>query len=267
MFSMTQSRSRWRLSNGAQAMWGAETAAFQRGFYRRFVHETAPGSIDEDGAILHFGEGVGIDELCRRRGEGTVEGDKIRLGEQGVQIDILRQHFPARTACAAVGEDVHAEGAGDVRHGLTDAPKADDAQRLPGQFHLRGVPEAEGAAAPPSALVYQRVVMADPVAQLQHQRQRELRHGGGTVGGDVGHGNAPAGTGGTVHGIVARRLNADQTDAGTGIQQPLGDGELVHQHNLAVSNAGNSFVFSVRAVVNGQLAELAERLVAQIAGI
>ena len=51
---------------------GAETAAFQRGFYRRFVHETAPGGVDEDGAILHFGEGVGIDELCRRRGEGTV---------------------------------------------------------------------------------------------------------------------------------------------------------------------------------------------------
>ena len=205
--------------------------------------------------------------LIVRRGEGTVEGDKIRLGEQGVQIDILRQHFPARTACAAVGEDVHAEGAGDVRHGLTDAPEADDAQRLSGQFHLRGVPEAEGAAATPSALVYQRVVMADPVAQLQHQRQRELGYCGGAVGGNVGHGNAPAGAGGTVHGIVARRLNADQTDAGTGIQQPLGDGELVHQHDLTIRNAGDGFVLGVRAVVNGQFAALAERLVAQLAGI
>ena len=174
---------------------------------------------------------------------------------------------PSGTAGAAVGKNIHAKGAGDVRHGLTDAPEADNAQRLPGQLHLRGVPEAEGAAAFPPASMYQRVVMADPVTQLQHQRERKLRHGGGTVGGDVGHGNAPAGAGGTVHGIVARRLNADQTDAGTGIQQPLGDGELVHQHDLTIRNAGNGFVLGVRAVVNGQFAELAERLVAQIAGI
>lgn len=78
------------------------------------------------------------------RGSG---GDKIRLGEQGVQIDILRQCFPARTAGAAVGKNIHAKGAGNVRHGLTDAPEADNAQRFPGQLHLRGVPEAEGAAA------------------------------------------------------------------------------------------------------------------------
>ena len=246
---------------------GAETAAFQRGFYRCFVQQTAPGSIDEDGAILHFGEGVGIDELCRRRGEGTVEGDKIRLGEQGVQIDVPRQCFPFGTAGAAVGKNIHAKGAGDVRHGLTDAPEADNAQRLPGQLHLRGVPEAEGAAAFPPTRMYQHVVVSDPVTQLQHQRERKLRHGGGTVGGDVGHGNAPAGAGGIVHGIVARRLNADQTDAGTGIQQPLGDGELVHQHDLTIRNAGNGFVLGVRAVVNGQFAELAKRLVAQIAGI
>lgn len=77
---------------------GAETAAFQRGFYRRFVHETAPGGVDEDGARLHFREGAGVYQLRCRRGEGAVEGDKIRLGEQGVQIDVPRQRFPARTA-------------------------------------------------------------------------------------------------------------------------------------------------------------------------
>ena len=110
-------------------------------------------------------------------------------------------------------------------------------------------------------------MMADPVAQLQHQRERELRHGGGAVGGNVGHRNAPAGAGGTVHGIVARCLNADQPDARAGGQQLLGDGELVHQHDLAVSDAGNGFFHGVRAVVNGQFAELAERFVAQIAGI
>ena len=246
---------------------GAETAAFQRGFYRRFVHETAPGGVDEDGARLHFREGAGVYQLRCRRGERAVEGDKIRLGEQGVQIDILRQRFPFGTAGAAVGKNIHAKGAGNVRHGLTDAPEADNAQRLPGQLHLRGVPEAEGAAAFPPTRMYQHVVVSDPVTQLQHQRERKLRHGGGTVGGDVGHGNAPAGAGGTVHGIVAGRLNADQTDAGTGIQQPLGDGELVHQHDLTVSDAGNGFVLGVRAVVNGQFAELAKRLVAQIAGI
>ena len=156
-------------------------------------------------------ESIGAHQLRRRRGEGAVEGDEIRLGEQGVQVNVLCQRFPVRTAGAAVGEDVHTEGAGDVRHGLADASEADNAQCLPGKLHLRGIPEAEGAAGFPPTRAYQRVVMADPVAQLQHQRKRELRHGGGAVGGNVGHRNAPAGAGGAVYGIVARRLNCSVT--------------------------------------------------------
>ena len=115
--------------------------------------------------------------------------------------------------------------------------------------------------------VYQRVVVADPVTQLQHQRECELGNGGGAVGGNVGHGDAPAGAGGAVHGVVAGGGNADQTDVWTGGQQPLGDGELVRHHDLAVSDAGDGFVFGVRVAEYGQFAELTERFVTQIAGV
>ena len=66
---------------------GAETAAFQRGLYRRFVHETAPGGVDEDGARLP-GVSAETGGLRVRRHKAT--GKRQRRGQEALRFTVDR---------------------------------------------------------------------------------------------------------------------------------------------------------------------------------
>ena len=105
------------------------------------------------------------------------------------------------------------------------------------------------------------------MAKLQDQRHGELGHGGGAVGGDVGYRDAPPGAGVAVHDVIARGLNADEPDAGTGGENRFGDWNLVHQHDLAVTDAFDGFRFRFGALVEGYLAELADAVIGEVAGV
>ena len=50
-------------------------------------------------------------------------------------------------------------------------------------------------------------------------------------------------------------------------QQIFGDVHLVHQNNLAVADAFDGFFFGIRPVIDGQLTELAQAVVGQVAGV
>ena len=148
-----------------------DDAVLQGGDEGGLIHQSAPGGVDEAGGGLHFGQGIGVDEVAGLVAEGAVEGDEVAAGEQLVQPHIAHAVV---LGGAAVGQDLHVQGPGHPDDLLADVARADDAQGLAVDLCM-GALEVAGEVAPVSP--------GEHVELPAHGRgQVEQQHDGG-----VGH--------------------------------------------------------------------------------
>ena len=120
---------------------------------------------------------------------------------------------------APVSDHAHAQRGSDLCHGPANAAQANDAHRLPREFHQRIAPEAEIRALRPFALAHQATVLAHVQAQLQQQRDGHLRHGIGAVSGHIAHGNAPLPRRFHIHNVHTRGQHADKAQLLRGLDR------------------------------------------------
>ena len=100
------------------------------------VHDSAAGSVDQERAARHLGDGLGIQKVKRLRRERAVGADNVRFPQQ------VAERFRAMHAegfVAAIGNvgivehDVHAKGFRAQRGGGANASDADDTECPPAQ--------------------------------------------------------------------------------------------------------------------------------------
>src|SRR5579883_2940321 len=79
----------------------------------------------------------------------------------------------------------HPHGVRDFTDRSPDASEADDPHGFPGEFHQRRLPEAPVRTSAPLARPYRIGMHPHVVAVLQQEREYELRHGSGSIRGNV----------------------------------------------------------------------------------
>jgi hypothetical protein len=103
------------------------------------VDDPSASHVDEMGRGLHPTECLGVDESLGLLGQRTGEGDKIGLGQEGLELT----HGVHRVRYAATGgriapqpDDAHIEGFGELGEASADLPQADDKERLVAELIL-----------------------------------------------------------------------------------------------------------------------------------
>ena len=69
---------------------GGELAAAQRLDQGAGIDDAAAGGVDQDGALLHAGEGFGVDQVLGLRQRRHVQGDDVGAGQQFLHIHIAK---------------------------------------------------------------------------------------------------------------------------------------------------------------------------------
>ena len=109
-------------------------AVFQRCYECIGVDDRAACGVDQDGGGLHLREFVLADQMPCFRSERDVECQEVGLAQDSVHVGVfnvvLRRELSVLVL--VVGEDPHTEATGAPGDLLTDAAKADDAERGPG---------------------------------------------------------------------------------------------------------------------------------------
>ena len=165
---------------------GLDLAAVETLQQGGLVHVGAPGDIDDDHAVLHLGESLGVhDGLVAA---GSAEDDDVGLGEQLVHGDKAHGLALAALGLGAVdhGEDLGAQGLALVAHHAADAAIADDAHGLAGDLKALGV-----GLLLPLVLPHGVASDGDAAGAGEEQGDGQLRHGvgggpGGVLAGDAG---------------------------------------------------------------------------------
>lgn len=249
---------------------GGEDLAAVEGVGQVLFHDQRPpGAVEQDDAVLHFGDGVPVDEAGVFRGQGTVEGDDVRAGQQLVHGNIPGGLAAQVAGVLVKGQYLHPQRRRDAAGPLADAPVADDAHDLPLQLDERGLPKAPVGAAAPLPVVDALAVAGDVVADLQQQGDGELPHRRGAIGRHIGDRDAPPLCSRHIHHIVPGGQHCDITDRGAGLQDLFGDGDLVGENDLALPDAADDLLgrMGIGAVIHLQAAQSGKGLPAEIAGV
>ena len=111
-------------------------AGLERGDERGLIHQFAARAIDDAHALLHGGQGFGVDDALGLRGEADVQGEIIGGSEELVHGDeadaVFAGHGGGDKGIAA--DDFEAETAGAARYFKPDAAEAEDAECLAAQL-------------------------------------------------------------------------------------------------------------------------------------
>ena len=227
------------------------------------------GVIDEDDAVLHLGDAVLVDHAGVFQRKVAVQRNDVRAGVKLVQSNIFHDRATGVIRIEIVSQHVHAERLGDTRLGLTDASEADDADGLALQLDERIVPIAPVGIRGPLARMDRRAVMADMVADLQQQSNRELTDRCCSIGRHVDDRNALFPCVLIVHNVIARRKNCNQPDIRARINRRAGDRRLIHNDDFRIADAlRDQRGFCIRcAVINGQFSKRLQPFPTQIAGV
>ena len=153
----------------------ADLARGQGGHQRVGVVDLGAGRVQEDDAVAHFGEGVGVDHAGRLRRHRGMHGDHVGLGQQ------LVEGARGVVRVGVVGQDVHAEAAQAPAQGAahrTEPDQADGAAvQLPGPVALVG----NFAVAVDLAFPHVAVGGDDAAGGGEEQGHGELGHGVGVA--------------------------------------------------------------------------------------
>ena len=164
----------------------AQMSRIQRSDQRLGVDDAAARAVDEHRARAHRGEPAGVDETHGLRGKRNVQRHDVGVAQQFVQAlerDVEGAGARGRDI-RIVRDHVHAERFGAMRDVTPDAPKADDAERLPIQL----VPDERLAIPEPG--LHGRVRARDVAHGRQEQREGLLRRGDRVRAGRVHHDDA-----------------------------------------------------------------------------
>lgn len=150
----------------------------QRLHKRRLVNNRSPRRIHNHNPLLHSPKLLLANDMPRAGIKREVQTQHIARLQQRLEIDVARpaREVPAQLA-AVVILDLHAEGAGALRHGPPDAAHAQNAQDLA----LGVVAQREGFPAPVAA-AYGGQGHVDAAEGAEHQQQGDV--GRGVVDGD-----------------------------------------------------------------------------------
>ena len=94
------------------------------------VDEAATCGVDEDHAVLHLVDGVGVDHVAVAVEQRTVQGDEVGAAKQLIELDILDHALEGGVLVDVIAEDLHAKAVADADHGGADLAGADDAGGL-----------------------------------------------------------------------------------------------------------------------------------------
>ena len=177
--------------------------------------EFAACAVDDADALLHDGEGVGIDEALGLRGEADVEGEVVgRLEDfiDGDEGDVVLASDDWGDE-GIVADDFHAEAAGAAGDFEADAAEADDAEGLAAEFGA-----LEGFFFP-LAGVHGGVGGGDRAGERDHEADGEFGDGDGVGAGGVHDDDAAMGGGVDVDVVDAYAGAADDAEFGGGLEQ------------------------------------------------
>ncbi len=216
-FSTAVSMRRWRLSAGAQEMWGvimqfgasnsglsarigsvdttSRPAAATLPDFRASVRSCStirgPAAVvEDDNAILHFADGIFVDDTLGGREQRAVQGDDIGGGQQGVQICIFSNAAAGIRWMFIISQYLHAKRSGNSPGSLTNPSKTNDSDGLIFEFNKRIIPEAPVRARIPSASMYGFIMMPDVMADFQKETDGKLTNRSGTISRNIADGNA-----------------------------------------------------------------------------
>ncbi len=194
------------------------------------VHQLIPGKVQDDDAVLHLGDGLGVDHLPSIVQQRGVQGDDVALG-----VDIRALFDPDDVAVQVPGGldgdkgiaavDVHAQPPGGIGQRAAYRAQADDAQVLmpdlmAGELGLALFHQPGDLGAALDGLHPVDAAHHVPAGQ-QHPAQGQLHDGVGVGAGGIEHHNALLRAGG----------QGDVVDPGSGPghgQQPLRQLHFVH---------------------------------------
>ena len=90
------------------------------------ANQTTSGGIDKDYPILHFSNGLCIDQMLGFLGKRAVKTDQITLGQQFVQRYIFHA-IQVWIWEKIISDNLHAKASADSCHSLADFSGSDDA--------------------------------------------------------------------------------------------------------------------------------------------
>ena len=180
-----------------------------------FDDELAAGAVDDADALLHDGEGGGVDEAFGLGGETDVESEVVGGLEDlvdGDEGDLVLAGDDGRDE-GIVADELHAEGAGAAGDLEADAAEADDAEGLVAEFLT-----LEGFFVP-LAGVHGGVGAGDGAGHGDHEAEGELGYGYGVGAGGVHDDDAAVGGGVGVDVVYAYAGAADDAEFGGGLEE------------------------------------------------
>ena len=145
-----------------------------------------------------------------------MQADDVAFGKQFVQFHLLDFGWQLEVRFGGIGTHLHAEADGDACGSHAGVAQADDTHLLAGQFDERCVPEAEVGTVGPAAFVYFFGVVLHLLGNVQQVGKDHLGHGVGTVGGNVGNGDATFFGGSSIYDVVSGSHHTDVFQLGQG---------------------------------------------------
>ena len=146
---------------------GSHFAEFQGISQILLYNQRTAAVVEDDDAILHFADGIFVDDTLGGREQWTVQGDDIGGGQQGVQICIFSNAASRIRWMFIISQYLHAKRSGNPSGSLADASKPDDSHGLIFQFNKRIIPETPVRAGIPASCTDRFVVMPDVMADFQ----------------------------------------------------------------------------------------------------
>ena len=174
------------------------------------VHEGAARGVDDQNAVAALGKSPGIENVVSLLGERRVQGDDVRGSEQILQGHEVANEIPRGRGglMEVVGQDVHLKGVGQFRHPLADPPHANDAQRLPRQFHPAGALVGE------VSVLWRQHDFPQPPGKGEDERKGVFRDRGVSVKRQGADQNSPGATAGHIDVIHRRGAGHEQFQSG-----------------------------------------------------
>ena len=180
----------------------ADMAAVEPGLQRRFVDQPTPGAVDDADALLGLGEIVRRQDVAGAVGQRRVQRDEIRPGQQIIEHHLFNAEVlrALRRQERIIGDDLHLQTQRAVGDDRADIARADQPQRLAGEF------DPHEAVLLPLASLGRGIGLRQLAGEREHQRNGMFRRGDRIAKRGVHHHNAARGC----------RRNIDIVDANPG---------------------------------------------------